>query len=127
MDKQKFGRLFYITCLILAVIVFVAGRLLLPKAVVNEEDYFRLSDLNKFFVFGFIIPVGVIVREFLLLPYVIKIMIIKIIVASLIFVSGLVIFFALSTVSSSIIVYLSYGSLILILIPSTSFKKFETE
>lgn len=127
MDKQKFGRLFYITCLILAVIVFVAGRLLLPKAVVNEEDYFRLSDLNKFFVFGFIIPVGVIVREFLLLPYVRKIMIIKIIVASLIFVSGLVIFFALSTVSSSIIVYLSYGSLVLILIPSTSFKKFETE
>jgi hypothetical protein len=127
MEKQKFGRVFYITCLILAVIVFVIGRLLLPKEVVDQEEYFRPSDLNKFFVFGFIIPIGVIVREFLLLPYVRKIMILKVVISSLIFVGGLLIFFLLPTVSSAIIVYLAYGSLILLLIPSTSFKKGQKE
>jgi len=127
MDKQKFGKIFYISSLILAIIVFIIGRILLPDAVIDEDEYFRPSDLNKFIVFGFIIPIGILVREFLMLPYVKKIMILKVIVFSLIFIGGFVIYFVFPTVSSSIIVYLAYASLIFMLVPSNSLRKIDKE
>lgn len=128
MDKQKFGKSFYIGSLIVALVVYIGVRLVLPKESLVDETYIRYSNLVNFSVFAFILPIGVMVREFYLLPYIKKIMISKIIIFSLVLIVSLILFFVLPTVSvSNLILYFSYGSLIFILIPSNSFRKFDKE
>src|SRR5690606_22707421 len=103
-------------------------RVILPKDKLIEETYIRYSNLINFSVFALIFPIGTIVREFYLLNYIKSIMIAKIIVFGLVLVVGLVLFFALPTVAiSNLILYLSYGSLIFILIPSFAFRKFDND
>src|SRR5690554_1050464 len=98
MDKEKFGKQFYMASLVLALIVFIGVRVILPKDKLIEETYIRYSNLINFSVFALIFPIGTIVREFYLLNYIKSIMIAKIIVFGLVLVVGLVLFFALPTV-----------------------------
>ena len=124
MDKNKFAKRFYIASLIIALGFFILGRFILPKDTLSDVDYARYSNLILFGIFGFVLPIGIMVREFLITPYVKRIMIIKVVIFSLVVIAGVVLFLLAPTVmGSSIILYLSYGSLIFILIPSSNFKK----
>lgn len=124
MDKIKFAKRFYIASLILALGLFILGRYVLPKDTLSDVDYARYSNLILFGIFGIVLPIGVMVREFLLTPYVKKIMTAKIIVFSLVVIAGVVLFFLVPTVTvSSVVLYLSYGSLIFILVPSITYRK----
>lgn len=128
MDKNKFAKRFYIATLILALGLFILGRYALPKDTLSEVDYARYSNLILFGIFGFVLPIGIMVREILIIPYVKKIMITKIIVFILVVIVGVSLFFLVPTVTvSSVVLYLSYGSLIFILVPSNTYRKSSQE
>ena len=129
MDKQKFGKYFYITSLVIALVVLLFGRRLLgPKENMTEANYIRYSKLIEFSVFALFLPIGVIVREYFLLVYNKKVMFFKLVVFSIVVISGTILFFMIPTVSvSQLIIYMSYASLIFILIPSNSYRKFDKE
>lgn len=128
MDKNKFAKRFYIATLILALGLFILGRYALPKDILSEVDYARYSNLILFGIFGFVLPIGIMVREILIIPYVKKIMITKIIVFILVVIVGVSLFFLVPTVTvSSVVLYLSYGSLIFILVPSNTYRKSSQE
>lgn len=127
MDSKKFGKYFYFGSLILAVVAFIVGRVLLTNQEnLEQELYIRYSNLIQFAIFGIIVPIGVIVREYLLLPYLKNFMTAKVIIYSLVSIGGLVLFFAVPTVSvSSVLIYVSYAALIFILVPTNAFRKFD--
>lgn len=129
MDKQKFGKYFYITSLVIALVVLLFGRRLLgPKENMTEANYIRYSKLIEFSVFALFLPIGVIVREYFLLVYNKKVMFFKLVVFSIVVIAGTTLFFMIPTVSvSQLIIYMSYASLIFILIPSNSYRKFDKE
>lgn len=124
MTKEKYGKSIYIGSLIVAVLIFVVGKILLQKYNMTETNYIRYQNLLLFGIFGFILPLGIMAREFFLLKYNKKIMVFKLVMFIVILIGGLFLFYIVPTISmSSIILYFSYGSIILILIPSNSYYK----
>lgn len=128
MDKEKIAKYFYTITLIISLIVFIFGRNLIGSAEdLGEENHARYSNLIYFLVFGFFLPLGVLVRELLMREEFKankKVMIIKVIVFVLVLAIGLTLFFLLPTANvSQLILYLSYGSLIFIIVPSNAYNR----
>ncbi|HHX00081.1 MAG TPA: hypothetical protein GX740_02105 [Acholeplasmataceae bacterium] len=127
MNLEKFGKTFYIGSLVATIIIFVAGSAII-KNIPNlaEETAIRYWNFTQYIVFGVVIPIGVIVREFILLAHVKKFMFFKLFIYSIQLVALPILFFVIPTVTMSrVILYLSYGVVILAIIPTQVFKKLE--
>lgn len=127
MNVEKFGKYFYYGSLVVAILAFIVGKNILNGIEnISEEVYIRYWNFIQYLVFGLIITIGVIVREFILIPHIKKYLFFKLILFVLQLLVCIPIFFIIPTVSTSyVILYIAYGMVIISLIPTYSFRKFD--
>lgn len=127
MDIKKFGKYFYYSTLAVAILGFIVGKNILNGIEnISEEVYIRYWNFIQYLVFGVVISIGVIVREFILVPHIKKFMFLKLTLFSLQLLLCIPLFFIIPTVSTSyVILYIAYGIVIISLLPTYSFRKFD--
>ncbi len=124
-NKIKFGKTFYFASLVVAITIFIVGKVLLLKdETLDEIIKMKYSFIIHLLVFAVITPVGVVIREYMLLAYKRNIMLIKIaFIAVMTIVSVITLLGSEAQTLYTLLTFLAYGVLIVALIPSSSFQK----
>lgn len=117
MNKKKIGIVFYYTSLILAI------ALLLSVLIFMKNDDAEILSIYRYmacyFSFSVIIPVGLIVREFLLEEYVMKKMTLKIVIVVVFLIGGVFASIFIKVASVALVLFLaSLLALLFIMVPS---------
>jgi uncharacterized membrane protein YhaH (DUF805 family) len=123
MTRAKFGKYFFYFTLILSLVIMGLGIILKPQDETVEAANIMLRSKNilSFLAFGFILPLGLIIREYLSVVHDSNKMRMKALMALAVLVGGLVILIFVKGVTASyIVLYVSLFSLIYILVPTKS-------
>jgi hypothetical protein len=121
MTRERLGKYFFYLTLVLSLGLFIYGITL--KAPENtaeaQETIGRYKNILSFFAFGLVIPLGLIVREYLSVPHDPLKMRIKTLVSLAVFTGGLLILiFTRGVAASQISLYVSLILLIYVLVPT---------
>lgn len=117
MDKERFGQLFYKFILILTTVFLLAVLILIKYEDKNMQSNVRY--ICCFYAFSFLLPLGLIVREYCLGKYVPKKMIIKIVVTIACLIVGSVLIFTLNnTLVTLAMVFLGFGLIMFVGVPT---------
>lgn len=121
MTKERFGKYFFYLTLALSLGLFIYGiALKAPENTAEAQEIIaRYKNVLSYLAFGLVIPSGLIVREYLTLPYDPHKMRIKTLVSLAVFTGGLlVLVFTRGVAASQIVLYVSLILLIYVLVPT---------
>jgi len=126
MNLKKVGSYIYYASLVLAIAILIISRLIINSIPnLTEEVVLKYWYFTEYIVFGIVLPFGVLVREYILLPHVKSLMLVKVFIYIIEIVVCMSLYFVLNTLTiAKVILYISYFVIIVSIFPSSAIRSF---